>query len=67
MHVFPNPVIYTGINHLHTRTKEFINMLVVVMPQLDTVVTSMNVLNPLDDVSHSNICCDLNIQYVLIS
>ena len=57
------------VNHLHIRTKEYINTLIMVTSQLDAVVTSMNVLNPMeiDDVSHSNVCCDLNIQYMLLS
>ena len=40
-----------------------------VTSQLDAVVTSMNVLNPMeiDDVSHSNVCCDLNIRCMLLS
>ena len=37
------------------------------MSRSDAVVSSTNVLNPMkiDDESHSNICCDLNIQYML--
>ena len=36
------------IDHLYTRTKEFINTLIAVMSRLDAVVTSMNVLNPME-------------------
>ena len=37
------------IDHLHTKTKEFITTLIVVTLQLDAVVTSMNVLNPMEN------------------
>ena len=37
------------IDHLHVRTKEFINTLIVVTSRLDSVVTSMNVLNPMEN------------------
>ena len=34
------------IDHLHARTKEFINALIVVTSQLDAVVASLSVLQP---------------------
>ena len=37
------------IDHLYARTKEFINTLIAVMSRLDAVVTSMNVLNPMEN------------------
>ena len=37
------------IDHLYTRTKEFINTLIVVTSQLHAVVTSMNVLNLMEN------------------
>ena len=38
------------IDHLHARTKEFINTLIIaVTSRLDAVVTSMNVLNPMEN------------------
>ena len=42
------------IDHLHVRTKEFINMLIAVMSRLDAAVTSINVLNPME-----NQCCGM--------
>ena len=39
----------TKIDHLHARTKEFINTLIAVTSRLDAVVTSMNVLNPMEN------------------
>ena len=47
--------------------QKFNNTLIAVMSRSDAVVSSMNVLNPMkiDDESHSNICCDLNVQYML--
>ena len=38
-----------SIDHLHARTKEFINTLIAVTSRLDAVVTSMNVLNPMEN------------------
>ena len=40
---------FSPIDHLHARTKEFINKLTAVMSQLDVVVASMNVLNPMEN------------------
>ena len=37
------------IDHLHARTKEFINALIAVTSRLDAVVNSMNVLNPMEN------------------
>ena len=37
------------IDHLHIRTKEFINTLIVVMSPMDAVGVSLNVLNPMDN------------------
>ena len=45
-------VNWYGIDYLHVRTKECINTLITVMSWLDAVVTSMNVLNPME-----NHCC----------
>ena len=45
--------MYT-IDHLHIRTKEFINTLIVVTSQLDAAVTNINVLNPME-----NRCCGM--------
>ena len=36
-------------DHLHVRTKEFINTLIVVTSPMDAVGVSMNVLNPMDN------------------
>ena len=51
--VFTNnqlPKIHShAIEHLHAGTKEIINTLIVVMSQLDTVVASMNILNPMEN------------------
>ena len=37
------------IDHSHVRTKEFINTLIAVMPRLDDVVASMNIVNPMEN------------------
>ena len=64
--------IFLGIDYLHARTKEVINTLIAVTSWLDAVVACMNVSNPMenwkiDDMAHSHICCDLIIQYIIIS
>ena len=41
-----------SIDHLQVRTKECINMLIVVTSQLDALVPSISVLNPME-----NCCC----------
>ena len=45
-------MLLTRIDHLHARTKEFINTLIVVTSRLDAVITSMNVLNPMENGVH---------------
>ena len=55
-----SPVILGGlgvvaqIDHLYARTKEFINTLIAVTSWLDAAVTSINVLNPME-----NLCCGM--------
>ena len=45
-------LIFCIIDHLHARTKEFINTLIAVTSRLDAAVTGINVLNPME-----NQCC----------
>ena len=53
------------IDHLHVRTKEFVNTLIAVMSLLDSAVTSIYALNPMENQCCGTFKCMEQVKYTV--